>query len=150
MWGFFTVLGKKLTDELGALRLTSLVTLLGAAYMLPLGWIELELTGRSLSDIAPLGWMAIAFLGVGCCFLAVLLYFVALEHSESQKVGVYLYTIPPMTALVAALFLGETLSWNLLLGSLLVYAGVYLTERQPAAGDPIMPLQPESPGHQRL
>lgn len=129
MWGLFTVLGKKLTDELGALRITALVTLIGAAYMLPVGWVEMSLEERSLASISIQGWLALGFLGVGCCFLAVLLYFVALERSESQKVGVYLYTIPPMTALFAALYLGETLSWSLLAGSLLVYAGVYLTER---------------------
>ena len=74
-------------------------------------------------------WLAIGFLGVGCSFLAVLLYFVALRRTESQKVGVYLYTIPPMTAVVAVLYLGETLSVNLVLGAVLVIAGVALTER---------------------
>jgi drug/metabolite transporter (DMT)-like permease len=58
-----------------------------------------------------------------------LLYFLALERTESQKVGVYLYTIPLMTYAAAWLILGETIGWNLGLGSLLVLSGVYLTER---------------------
>jgi drug/metabolite transporter (DMT)-like permease len=49
--------------------------------------------------------------------------------SESQKVGVYLYTIPPMTAVVAALYLGEVITPNLVAGAVLVFAGVALTER---------------------
>jgi drug/metabolite transporter (DMT)-like permease len=44
-------------------------------------------------------------------------------------VGVYLYTIPPMTAVVAVLYLGERLSASLVLGAVLVIAGVALTER---------------------
>lgn len=129
LWGLFTVYGKALTDTLGALRVTAAVTVIGAAWMLPVAVTELALTGRSLRSIAPAGWAAIAFLGVGCSFLATLLYFVALRRSEAQKVGVYLYTIPPMTAVVAATTLGEPLTPRFLLGSALVLAGVALTER---------------------
>jgi drug/metabolite transporter (DMT)-like permease len=129
MWGLFTVLGKKVTDELGALKVTSWVTLIGALWMAPVGAFEMSATGFSPGRMTLDAWLAIGFLGVGCSFLAVLLYFVALRRTESQKVGVYLYTIPPMTAVVAVLYLGETLSVNLILGAVLVIAGVALTER---------------------
>jgi len=129
MWGLFTVLGKKVTDELGALKVTSWVTLIGAVWMLPVGVAQMRATGYSLASMTLEAWLAIGFLGVGCSFLAVLLYFVALRRTESQKVGVYLYTIPLMTAVVAVLYLGETLSANLVLGAILVIAGVALTER---------------------
>ena len=85
--------------------------------------------GFSLAAVHDKGWIAIGFLGAGCTFLATLLYFMALERTESQKVGVYLYTIPPMTAVFAALMLGEHITMNLVVGSLLVMAGVILTER---------------------
>jgi drug/metabolite transporter (DMT)-like permease len=106
MWAIFTVFGKRMTDRLGALALTGLTTIMGATWLLPVGWLALERRGLTVAAIAPAGWLAIAFLGVGCSFLATLCYFTALEHSESQKVGVYLYTIPPITAVFAAIFLG--------------------------------------------
>ena len=68
-------------------------------------------------------------LDITCSFLATLLYFFALEKTESQKVGIYLYTIPPMTAVIAALYLKETIGLNLLIGTLAVLFGVYLTEK---------------------
>ncbi len=129
MWGLFTVYGKKMIDELGALRVTAWVTVIGALTMIPVGWAEARATGFSLTEITAEAWFAIAFLGVACSFLATLLYFVALGLSESQKVGVYLYTIPPMTAVVAALYLGETITANLVIGAMLVIGGVALTER---------------------
>jgi drug/metabolite transporter (DMT)-like permease len=129
MWGLFTVLGKRVTDELGALKVTSWVTLIGALWMMPVGLYEARATGYSLASMTLEAWLAVGFLGVGCSFLAVLLYFAALRRTESQKVGVYLYTIPPMTAVVAVLYLGEELSANLLLGAVLVIVGVALTER---------------------
>jgi drug/metabolite transporter (DMT)-like permease len=129
LWGLFTVFGKRMTDELGALRVTAWVTILGAITMVPVGWLEGRATDFSLADTTGEAWAAIAFLGVGCSFLATLLYFVALGMTESQKVGVYLYAIPPMTAVVAAFYLGEVITVNLVIGAVLVIGGVALTER---------------------
>lgn len=129
LWALFTVYGKKLCGELGAMELIGVVTIVGTLTMLPVSGAELWLKGAGLGDITARSWLAIAFLGLTCSFLATLLYFLALERTESQKVGVYLYTIPLMTYAAAWLMLGEAIGWNLGLGSLLVLSGVYLTER---------------------
>ena len=129
MWGCFTVFGKKLTDELGALIVTAAVTLIGAAWMAPVGWLEMRRTGFALASVTPTAWASVGYLGVACNFLAVLLYFSALQRTESQKVGVYLYAIPPMTAVAAAVVLAEPITLGLVLGTVLVIAGVALTER---------------------
>ena len=97
--------------------------------MAPIGWLQARSTGFDLTAMSWTVWSAIAFLGIGCSFLATLLYFVALERSESQKVGAYLYLIPPMTAVFAVLLIGEEISVNLVVGSILVVIGVSLTER---------------------
>jgi drug/metabolite transporter (DMT)-like permease len=129
MWGFFTVFGKRLTDEIGALRVIATVTVMGALWMAPIGGFESRVTGFSIGEITAEACLAILFLGIGCNFVATLLYFIALGRTESQKVGVYLYTIPPMTAVFAAFALGEVITVDLVVGSALVIAGVALTER---------------------
>jgi drug/metabolite transporter (DMT)-like permease len=129
MWGIFTVYGKRLMKEMDALEVIALTTFIGAAWMVPIGWAEGYWRGFALSSITLSAWLAIAYLGVTCSFLATLFYFLALGKTEAQKVGVYCYTIPPMTYVVAALYLDERIGLNLLIGSVLVLAGVYLTER---------------------
>jgi len=129
MWGIFTVLGKNMIQEMSALSMTALITFLGSLYMIPMAWMEIKTSGFSLTSIEAEAWGAIAFLGISCSFLATLFYVFALEKAESQKVGVYLYTIPPMSYLFAALFLGESIGASLLIGSVLILGGVYLTER---------------------
>ena len=129
MWGIFTVMGKGMTQKLSAIELTALVTFMGTLYMLPMGWMEMRHSSFSLSSITMEGWAAVAFLGITCSFMATLLYVLALERTESQKVGVYLYTIPPMTYVVAGLYLGESIGLNLILGSIIVMTGVYMTEK---------------------
>lgn len=129
MWGLFTVFGKKLTDEIGALLVTAMVTLIGAIYMAPVGLWQSWSTGFEIAGLSFAAWVSVAFLGVGCSFLATLLYFVALGRSQSQQVGAYLYTIPPMTAVCAVVLIGETVTVSLVVGSILVILGVALTER---------------------
>jgi len=129
MWGVFTVFGKRLMNTLGPLEVITLTTIIGAIWMIPIGWAESHFQGFSLSSITLSSWAAIAYLGVTCSFIATLLYFKALQKTEAQKVGVYFYTIPPMTYVIAYFYLGEKIGMNLLIGSALVLAGVYLTER---------------------
>lgn len=129
LWGLFTVYGKRASEEMGALPLLAGVTVLGGLWMTPVAWWELSSRGVSLGQVGGDAWAAVAFLGITCSFLATLLYFVALEQGESQKVGVYLYTIPPMTTAVASMTLHEPVGLNFVVGSLLVLSGVWLTER---------------------
>lgn len=129
MWGIFTVAGKDMMKRMSAIDLTAIVTFIGTIYMIPISLVEMNRTGFSISSVPLEAWGAVAFLGVTCSFLATFLYFLALQKSESQKVGVYLYTIPPMSYVIAAIFLGEVIGINLLVGSLVVLFGVYLTEK---------------------
>jgi len=129
MWGVFTVLGKKMTKETGALELTMIITVIGALYMAPVGIYELYKSSISLSSVPIKAWLSVLFLGITCSFLATLLYFFALQHRESQKVGVYLYTIPSITQVFAVIFLNEVIGVSLIVGTLAVLYGVYLTER---------------------
>ena len=129
MWAVFTVMGKRMTRQMSILDITTVVTVMGAIYMAPLGIMEMNQASISLLTIPARAWAAIGFLGVTCSFLATLLYFYALEKTESQKVGVYLYTIPPMTVIIASIYLKETIGFNLFAGALAILIGVYLTER---------------------
>jgi len=129
MWGVFTVFGKKVGEDGGPEAMIGLTTIIGAIWMIPVSGVELAAKSFPLASISPKAWLAIAFLGVTCSFLAPLLYFLALKHAQAQKVGVYLYAIPPLTYIFAALLLHEHIGINLIIGSLLVLAGVYVTDR---------------------
>ena len=129
MWGVFTVFGKKVADEVGPEAMIGLTTIIGALWMIPVSGVELAVRSFPLSSITPKAWLAISFLGITCSFLAPLLYFLALKHAQAQKVGVYLYAIPPLTYLFAAVLLHERIGANLIVGALLVLGGVYITDR---------------------
>lgn len=128
LWGVFTVLGKRLNAGIDAATLTALCTFAGASTALPASLAFAGAGGLALGAIPPEAWAAILFLGLTCSFLASWLYFRALERLPASTVGLYLYTIPPQTALFSILFLGEPLTAQVVAGALLVLAGVRLTE----------------------
>lgn len=129
MWGVFTVLGKKMIKQIGALELTMIITVLGTIYMAPIGIYDLYNSRVNLLNVPIKVWLAVLFLEITCSFLATLLYFFALQHRESQKVGVYLYAIPPMTQVFSVILLGEVIGLSLIAGSIAVLFGVYLTDK---------------------
>jgi len=129
LWALFTVYSKKLTTGFKPIELTSAITILGALTMLPVGLWEINKYNFSFNSVTIQAWFAVIFLGVTCSFLATLFYMQALEKTESQKVGVFMYTVPLITYIVATLFLGERAGLFLLLGSVLIISGVYITER---------------------
>ena len=129
MWGVFTVFGKRVAEDVGPEAMIGLTTIIGAIWMIPVSGVELAAKSFPLASISPTAWLAITFLGVTCSFLAPLLYFLALKNAQAQKVGVYLYAIPPLTYIFAAVLLHEHIGTNLIIGSLLVLAGVFMTDR---------------------
>ena len=129
MWGIFTIIGKSLTEKMNSLEITGAITIIGALYMIPAGIYDFVKNSIHLNEIPYDGLFAVIFLGITCSFFATLMYVYALSKMESQKVGVYLYTIPPMTNIIAFLVLGEAIGTSMIIGSILVLSGVYLTER---------------------
>ncbi len=129
MWGCFTVFGKKITDELGALTVTAAVTLIGATWMAPVGWFEMQRTGFSLADNHPhrLGRRHLSRRRLQLPRGTALLHRAADDRvTEGRSLSL---RIPPMTAVAAALVLGEPITLGLVVGTALVIAGVALTER---------------------
>lgn len=130
MWGVFTVFGKDTSEKMGgAVNMTAAVTVSGSLAMLPLCATEFMGSGFSFTQITQEAWMAIMFLGITCSFAATLLYFKALENMNSNEAGIYLYSIPPMTSIIAFFYSNEQITPAFIIGSILVLAGVYITEK---------------------
>ena len=63
-----------------------------------------------------------------------MIYFWALKHVTASRIAAFSYLLPLMATSFGILLLGEKLSLDLLIGGVLVLAGVYLVETA-AAGD---------------
>ncbi len=74
---------------------------------------------------------ALAYLVLGNSLLAISLLLAMIRAGEASRVSALFFLVPPCTAVIAFLGLGERLGWASLLGMALAVAGIRLVMRSP-------------------
>jgi drug/metabolite transporter (DMT)-like permease len=110
--------------------------------------LMIPLCGPSLirekwSEIPVRSWLGLLFVIIGPTVGAYLLNAWALAHCESSLVAVYTYLQPFFTAILAAVFLHETIGPIVVVAAALIFAGVFLSGR-PAPGTALPSAVPGS------
>jgi drug/metabolite transporter (DMT)-like permease len=120
----YSVGGKQLVAEYPADVVTAVVAILGTLMLLPLALWE----GLSLS-LPATAWGALLVLGLGSGALANLWWMEILGYTDASRAGIILLLIPIVSTTMAVAYLGEALPPSVLLGGVLVLAGVFVVER---------------------
>ncbi|WP_255508002.1 DMT family transporter [Lysinibacillus sp. BW-2-10] len=76
--------------------------------------------------ISSIIWGAIAGMSI-----AQVIYFKLMNEGEASKVGAFTFIVPILSVIVSAIFLKESITFNLFLGMLLVGVSIYLVNRPP-------------------
>ena len=85
------------------------------------------------------------FLGTGCTAMNYVLWYYGLKHLNAAAASAFQYVIPPMSVVLAAVFLHEPLSTALIVGGLLIVAGLVATQVASAGGSAVSAPAPEAP-----
>ncbi|HQW83488.1 MAG TPA: DMT family transporter [Ferruginibacter sp.] len=100
----------------------------GFLLVLPFGWTEfIEIPWVQYNSIDIISMILIVFTGT---FLAYLFNLYGIKSLGASVAGFYIYTQPVFAALIAMLFLHEQLTTNKILAALLIFSGVYLSNKQ--------------------
>ena len=129
----YAVIGKKLTDGIGAKRISALINLVGLALVFPLGlWAALSFDFGQVS--LPI-WGLLVFYGLAASVWTVWLWMTGLQTVPASQAGVFTVMLPISAALTGVIFLGETMSGMQLLAFAIALVGVVLATRsdQPPA-----------------
>ncbi len=126
-WMSYTLLGKRVMQELSPFAATTYACGVGA----------LMLLGPALGDgllaviptASPIAWASILYLGVLGSAVGFSWYYDGLHQLGPARAGVFINLVPVFAILLAAVMLNETPTPSLLLGGLLVMLGVILTNR---------------------
>ena len=125
-WAVYSILGKKVLQGYSSAVATSCVFLLGTLYLIPFALVEGH-TDLVLNS-SWMTWLSIVYLAIPSSVIAYMLWNRAIREIDITKVLVAMYAIPIPTAILSYLFLGEKITYFLILGGALVIIGVYLTE----------------------
>lgn len=120
----YFVVGARLLTGYSPLIVTAAAATLGAATLTPLAALEHSWPGLTLPAA-----LAVLALGVGPGLLANLWWWETAQWLDASRAALYVYLIPLITMVFAAVFLGETIGPAQLAGAALVLDGVWLAER---------------------
>ena len=126
-YAVYFILVKPLMSKYPPVMILRMVFTVGLFFVLPFGWSEF--TQIPWSAYGPLDWVAM-FLIVFCgTFLAYLFNVYGIKHLGASVAGSYIYSQPAFAAVIAMLILKERLSVVEIVAGLLIFSGVYFSNR---------------------
>ncbi|MEX3007339.1 DMT family transporter [Hoeflea sp. TYP-13] len=114
----------------GDLRSTAMLQYIGAlAFTLPLAWLIEDMHITWNFEIA----VALLWSVFGLSLGAIVLFLYLIRRGQVSRAASLIYLVPPAVAIEAFLLFGEGLTVPMIIGTIVVVVGVYLTNRsQPA------------------
>jgi drug/metabolite transporter (DMT)-like permease len=120
----YVVIGKRLTGQVSARRISALINLWGLALVTPFGlWQALSF---DFSAVQPPTWALLVFYAVAASMVTVWLWMKGLQHVPSSRAGVFTVMLPVSAALVGIVVLGEPFGAVHVLAFMLALAGLLL------------------------
>jgi drug/metabolite transporter (DMT)-like permease len=121
-----TVIGRRIMPGSDPLAVSALAS--GTA-VVPMALLSLTSGGISPILTAPLDIkLLLAYLGVGCTAINFALWYYGLKHMAAAPASAFQYLIPPMSVVLATVFLGEPITAFLLIGTLCILVGLAATQ----------------------
>ena len=127
-YGIYLVIVKPLMLKYHPVTVIKWVFTFGFFLVLPFGFSDLFHIPWSNMPLNI--WIGIIYVIVGTTFCTYLLNAWALKHTSPSVAGAYVYLQPVFATFIAVVFVSETLDWQQLLFSLLIFAGVYLVSKK--------------------
>ena len=104
----YVVIGKQLTGNLSAKRISALVNLWGLALVTPIGlWQALQFDFSAVSNG---NWVLLLFYSLAASMITVWLWMTGLKHVPASSAGVFTVLLPVSAAAVGVIFLGERIN----------------------------------------
>jgi drug/metabolite transporter (DMT)-like permease len=145
-WAAYSVMLRPLFGRYSAMRLSTLMILVGAVLMAP--FAAVQLANQDFASLGALRWGALAYSTVFPLVVTNVLYFGALRRVGAARATLFMYLQPFLGALFAALLLGETIGAIRLVGCVFIVGGVALGRmwQTRQRHDPELEIELEIPG----
>ena len=117
----YTVMGKPIVMRAGAMKMLALSLLVGTAANL---LIDGSSTFAAAKSLSPEAWVLVAMLAVVCTAVGYTVWFVVIRECPINVAALTVFAQSVFGVLIAAVWLGEKLKWDQLLGSLAIVAGL--------------------------
>lgn len=146
-WAFYSSLTRKLSAlHLGSLRTTRHIFFYGLLFMLPV--LALTHCRFSLSTfLSPINLSNLLFLGLIASALCFATWTFCLNRLGVERASAYIYLVPVITVLCAAIVLHEKITASMAIGMVMVLIGLLISESRWRIKKPLPQSQTNSRGH---
>ncbi len=127
----YFILVKPLMTRYPPVMILRMVFTIGTLFIIPFGWKEF--TEIPWHRYAINDWTAMFLIVICGTFFAYLFNIYGIKHLGASVAGSYIYMQPAFAAIIAMIVLGEKLSPTEILAGLLIFSGVYFSNRQSVA-----------------
>ncbi len=128
MFAGFTVFGKRVIQEFGAITMNTFA--FGSAGLLVLPYVVWEVWTSNLSGVTSTAWLSVFYMALFPSIFGYLIFSYSLRYLPASRVSSVSYLQPVVATLFAVLVLREHPGFAFLAGAALVMGGVYVTERR--------------------
>lgn len=131
LWGFYSVMAKRMMQELSPFVLTAVTTGIGALLLLPISFIELLWNPADLTRGEVI--LAFLYLGIFPSLVAFLIWNRSILIFGPSRATLVYNTLPLFAVVLSVIFLGESLMGYQVVGGIVVIMGVIIGTRDPVA-----------------
>ncbi len=131
-WGLYSVLVRRVSMRYTVSTLTVTVVALFAGLLISIPGSLLELSQRPLGTISPGIVLGVLYLGLICTAFALLLWNRAFALVSATAASLFFFAQPIAGAILAAVFLGQSMTSGLWLGGALIALAVLFSLLRPA------------------
>lgn len=129
VWALYSILTRIISSfNYSTLLTTRRIFTYGILFMLPIVWIYgIDIQIEQFANMSILG--NILFLGIGASALCFVSWNSAVRILGAVKTSTYIYLVPVITITTSVIFLNESITWMIVLGTILTLSGLFLSEK---------------------
>ena len=128
-WAAYSLIGRSVLKSMTPLSAVFYSTLFGSIMLFPATLLDgVPPTPASYTSA---DWISLLFLGIFGTAAGFSLYYRAITRIGAARSSVFINLVPLFSIVLAWIFLAETINLSVLIGGLILMAGVYLTNKKP-------------------
>jgi len=125
---FYFILVKPLMNKYSSIQVIRWIFTIGFIMTLPFSFTEFSNISWDIFTLKD--WLILFVIVVPGTFLAYIFNVYGIQKLSASKAGAYIYSQPVFAVAIAMIFLKERLSWYKIIAAILIFAGVFLSNKK--------------------
>lgn len=127
VWGLYPVLAKRMLRKYSALKTMTYASLFGTIFFSVIGYNAMQ--AITWSEIAPVAWGSMAYSIVLVTTYGLVVWYHAINRIGANRVMAYMYAVPAVAVVTAAILLKEQIHLMQGLGAVVIFWGISMIRK---------------------